>query len=270
MKKIMVTGAKGYLGRRICQYYKDKYEVIEVSHEDMDITEEGDVMRQMEFIRPDLVIHCAAISNTALCAQKEDWSYRINTLGPEVIAKACEKYGAKMIFCSSDQVYHAEEGLNPHKETEVLHPVNAYAKQKLEAESRCQRACQQVVILRLTWMYDAANKQGSKNEHGDLYQTLINAEKKGESVTFSDQDFRGFTEVNEVVRNMEKVFYLEPGIYNFGSSSKGNAYETVKALAEKWGISSKVVEKNKDVNKKFQRNISMNTRISEKQMIHFS
>ena len=76
MKKMLVTGGSGFLGSRVIKYFADKYEICAPSHQEMDITIEQDVYRVMEAFHPDVVIHCAAMSNVGQC-QKE----------PEVLGK---------------------------------------------------------------------------------------------------------------------------------------------------------------------------------------
>ena len=54
---------------------------------------------------PDVIVHTAALSNTQYCQQEPEDSFRANVLLPEWIAKGAEKVGAKLLSCSSDQVY---------------------------------------------------------------------------------------------------------------------------------------------------------------------
>ena len=61
MKKMLVTGASGFLGSRVVKYFSDKFEICAPSHQEMDITDEGSVKRVVESFRPDVVIHCAAM-----------------------------------------------------------------------------------------------------------------------------------------------------------------------------------------------------------------
>ena len=67
MERWMVTGANGFLGSRITEYYQDKYEITGANHGNLDITDEGAVTSFVKKARPRLVIHCAAISNTGTC-----------------------------------------------------------------------------------------------------------------------------------------------------------------------------------------------------------
>ena len=62
--KILVTGAKGMLGRDLCPMLEDSgFEVIETDINNLDITDEMQVMRVISSEKPDYVIHCAAYTN---------------------------------------------------------------------------------------------------------------------------------------------------------------------------------------------------------------
>ena len=70
--KIMVTGAGGFVGSRLVAYYGKKYDVWGVTHKDLDLTDEAAVFKTVEKYRPDVLLHCAAISDVAECSKKPD------------------------------------------------------------------------------------------------------------------------------------------------------------------------------------------------------
>ena len=113
MKKILITGATGFLGSRLALYYKDKYELLLPTHGELNVSREEAVMAYMEESRPDIVIHCAALINTWYCEQHPEDSHRVNVQGTVKLAKACKNIGAKLIFMSSDQVYNGTPMLVP-------------------------------------------------------------------------------------------------------------------------------------------------------------
>ena len=64
MKKILITGSSGFLGSRLAYYLKDKYDLLLPSHGELNVSREEAVRNYMEEHHPDVVIHCAALSNT--------------------------------------------------------------------------------------------------------------------------------------------------------------------------------------------------------------
>ena len=72
MAKILITGSSGFLGSRLALYLKDKYELLLPSHAELNVSREEAVRAYMEKNRPDIVLHCAALSNTGYCEGHPD------------------------------------------------------------------------------------------------------------------------------------------------------------------------------------------------------
>lgn len=222
MKKLLITGSSGFLGSRLALYYKDKYELLLPTHSQLNVSREEAVMAYMEQFQPDIVLHCAALSNTWYCEQHPDESHRVNVQGTVKIAKACKHIGAKLVFMSSDQVYNGTPVSGPLKEQDVFQPVNVYGRHKLEAEQRALRNNPMSVALRLTWMYDVPSSPMKLNSN-----ILVNIQKaldEGTTIKAATHEYRGVTNVWEVVRNMEQTLELPGGIYNYGSGNHIDSY----------------------------------------------
>lgn len=255
--RILVTGGSGFLGSRIVKAYDvaGKYKVFAPGHREMDLQNQEDVDSAFKAVRPDVVIHCAAASDVAWCGRNPELSWKINVEGTDNIAGACGRWGAKLVFCSSDQVYFGSKVTEAHREDETLAPANVYGKQKLEGEKRCLDGNKNSVILRLSWMYDRGKL--SENEHGNFMQTFLEAREKGKKLIFPIYDFRGITDIRPVVENLEKVFALPAGIYNYGSENDYSTYETVRLLLKGTGISNMELEENREAFADAPRNLRM-------------
>lgn len=228
--KILITGSSGFLGSRLAYYYRDKYELLLPTHGELNVSHEEAVKAFMEEHRPDVVIHCAALSNTGYCEQHREESHKVNVQGTVRIAKACKLTGAKLVFMSSDQVYNGTPLLGPLKEEDVLQPVNVYGQHKLECEQRAQWNLPDAVGLRLTWMYDLPTSSMKLNSN--LLVNLQKAYAEGNPLKAATHEYRGVTNVWEVVKNIEKAIALQGGIYNFGSGNSLNSYELHLKAAE--------------------------------------
>lgn len=233
MKKLLITGSTGFLGSRLALYYKDKYELLLPTHSQQNVSREETVMAYMEQFQPDIVLHCAALSNTWYCEQHPDESHRVNVQGTVKIAKACKHIGAKLVFMSSDQVYNGTPVSGPLKEQDVFQPVNVYGRHKLEAEQRALRNNPMSVALRLTWMYDVPGSHMKLNSN-----ILVNIQKaldEGTTIKAATHEYRGVTNVWEVVRNMEQTLELPGGIYNYGSGNHIDSYTLFLKVANIMG-----------------------------------
>ena len=269
MKKILITGSSGFLGCRLAYYLKDKYDLLLPSHGELNVSREEAVRAYMEEHRPDVAIHCAALSNTWYCEQHREESHKVNVQGTVRIAKACKLTGAKLVFMSSDQVYNATPLPGLLKEDDVLQPVNIYGQHKLECEQRAQWNLPESVGLRLTWMYDLPDSHMKQNSN--ILVNLQKAYNDGNTINAATHEYRGVTYVWDVVRNIEKAISLPGGIYNFGSSNTLNSYELHLKAAELMGLKEPETWIIPD-NERFHdepRNLTMDCSLIEEHGIHF-
>ncbi len=255
MKRLLVTGASGFLGRRIAEFYKGRYEVYAPTHGQMDITDRESVKAVFHEYKPRFVVHTAAISDVGMCEREPEKSRLINVDGSRNIALASAILNAKCVICSSDQIYFGSSLPGPHREDESASPMNVYGREKKRAEEECLEQNPDCVLLRLSWMYDSETK--SEYEHGDFFRTLVSRLRAREILSYPVNDVRGITDVKEVVRNIEKSWELCGGVYNFGSPNDRNTYETVLAMFKELGWDVGRLQRNEEAFAENPRDISM-------------
>lgn len=267
--KILITGSSGFLGSRIAYYLKEKYDLLLPTHSELNVSYEGAVNAYMQEHCPEVVIHCAALSNTWYCEQHPEESHRVNVQGAVRIAKSCKQIGAKLVFMSSDQVYNGTPMSGLLKEECVFQPVNIYGQHKLEAEQRVRRNLPDAVGLRLTWMYDLPDS--SMRLNSNLLVNLQNAFLEGATLRAAVHEFRGVTYVWDVVQNMEKVLSLPGGIYNFGSGNNLNSYELFMEAAKQMKLEEPAKWILPDMERfcDQERNLTMDCTSIEKYFIYF-
>ena len=219
MKKILLTGANGFVGKRIFETYKDSV----VPAPSLRGMTEDAIRQVVEDSGADLIIHTAAISEIPVCEADPDASYYANVLIPVYLAKAAG--GRKLICFSSDQVYSGLDQPGPYREEDVS-PSNVYSVHKLEMENRVLDICPDAVMLRAEWMYD---------HHCDRNTFFSLVRDAKQPLTFSSQEYRGVTWRKEVADVMTKVAELPGGAYNFGSETDRSMYETAKIFASYLG-----------------------------------
>lgn len=227
---ILITGSTGFVGGRVIRALQGKCSLLTPAHNELDVTSAEDVDCYVAENRPDAILHLAAISNTGYCEEHPEESYIVNVVSVVNLAKAAAKYGAKLVFFSSDQIYNGnrEEGLL----TEALSvaPENHYGRHKLLAEQSALAICRDAVALRATWMYDM-ERSGMKT-HSNFVINFENALANGITLRFATREYRGITWVEEVIKNIPYTFDLPGGVYNFGAENDLNTYETALKYAE--------------------------------------
>ena len=159
MKKILVTGCNGQLGRAIRkEYAASDVEFINTDVVEgegvvsLDITDVDAVLKLVRAEKPDVIINCAAHTNVDKCEEQWDLSYKINAIGPRNLSIAATEADAKMIHVSTDYVFEGN-GTRPYTEFDAPNPVSAYGKTKLEGENFVKEFAKKHFILRTAWLY---------------------------------------------------------------------------------------------------------------------
>ena len=161
--RIIVTGAKGQLGSDVMQRLSEiGAEAIGADIDRLDITDEKAVDLFFKESHADGVIHCAAYTNVDLAESQKEICRKINADGTRNIAAACEKYGMKLLYLSTDYVFDGR-GIEPFETDSPKAPCNFYGKTKLEGETEAARLCKRLFIVRISWVFGENGKNFVKN-----------------------------------------------------------------------------------------------------------
>ncbi|MBQ1472797.1 MAG: sugar nucleotide-binding protein, partial [Lachnospiraceae bacterium] len=111
MKKILITGCNGQLGRAIQKEYGDTVTFIRTDMvagdgvEALDITDLEAIREIAKRTKPDGIINCAAYTNVDGCETNEEVAYAANAIGPKNLAIVAKEIGAKLFHISTDYVF---------------------------------------------------------------------------------------------------------------------------------------------------------------------
>lgn len=230
MKKLLITGASGFVGSRVVARWRNEYAVLAPSHSELDITDRESVDSYFLQHTPDVVVHLAALSNTWYCEQHPEESYRVNVEGVCNLAAASARNGVRFIFFSSDQVYNGNCESGPLSEDVAVVPENVYGRHKMEAELRALELCPTAVALRATWMYDI--ERAGMPVHANFVLNITRAIKERTPLVLPVREYRGITWVRDVVEFLPATFALPGGVYNYGAGNTMNTYETACCYCE--------------------------------------
>lgn len=209
MKKILVTGCNGQLGRAIRKEYAGEdvtFINTDVMEGDgvvaLDITDVNAVLALVRAEQPDVIINCAAHTNVDKCEEQWDLAYQINAIGPRNLSIAASEVDAKLVHVSTDYVF-AGNGTRPYTEFDEPGPVSAYGKTKLEGERFVKAFARKYFILRTAWLY---------GEGRNFVKTMLALSEKHEEVSVVCDQVGSPTSAVELAK---MIHYLE-GTENYG------------------------------------------------------
>lgn len=263
MDKILITGAGGFLASRFIKCYENQYEIIPVKRDDLDITNEGKVIETIKNVKPNYVLHTAAIADTGRCEENKELSYNVNVLGSINVAKGCSMAGAKMIQLSTEQVYNGNREEGPYSEEDTPVPNTNYGKHKLMAEKQIRQILDDVWILRLTWLFGFPERFGKVN--ANIIWNVLSAILKGKTVRMPANEYRGMTYVYDLINSFKNILNIPYGTYNTGSENNLSTYDTAELVVEEMGLDFRIediIEKDEDRYRELPRDI----RISNKKL----
>ncbi len=237
MKKLLITGASGFLGWHIIQVGREQYEIygtynsrtLEVNGASLfkaNLSDFQELKQIFTNIKPDAVIHTAALSQPNYCQSHPEESHAINVTASANIAGLCAQYSIPCAFTSTDLVFDGKNA--PYKETDTVNPVNLYGEQKVQAEQAMLEQYPQTAVCRMPLMFGRATPTAKSFMQGFI-QTLQEAK---ELKLFTDE-FRtpasGTTAAKGLLLMIEKKFN---GIIHLGGRERISRYDFGKLMVE--------------------------------------
>ena len=156
--KILITGGKGMLGRTLQRELGAAHEMVVADLPDWDITDDAAFLEKTLAVRPDVIVHCAAMTKVDDCETNRDLAFRLNEEGTRNVALAAKTCGARLIAISTDYVFSGEPPREPWawSETDIPRPQTVYGASKFAGEQMVQMIHpDNSVILRIAWLYGA-------------------------------------------------------------------------------------------------------------------
>ena len=233
MKKILLTGCNGQLGRAIQKEYGDSADFILTDVIDipgivrLDISKIDEVMGLIKEAAPDTIINCAAATNVDGCEKDWDMAYKANAIGPRNLAIAARETHSKLFHISTDYVFPGTSP-KPLNEFDEPGPISAYGKTKYEGENFVRSFADRWFILRTAWLY---------GDGKNFVKTMLSLSETHDELSVVSDQFGSPTCANELAR---LIHYLEPtdnyGLFHAtseGSTNWADFAEEIFSLAGK-------------------------------------
>ena len=245
-KKVFITGGTGLLGHSLiasapmgidvaCTFFPEGQEDAiagDCEKYYIDIKDEKTVVRVVEGVRPDCIIHTASLANVDYVEKNKEEAKTVNLGGTSNIIKACKLVGAKLLYISSNAVF---DGTNPpYAEEDAVNPINYYGELKAEEEQLVKKSGLDYAIIRAILMYGWNLPTERKNP----VTWLIDALKAGNDISMVDDIFCNPLLVNDCTDVIWKVVTLnKKGTYHVGGRDEMSRYEFACMTAKVFGFS---------------------------------
>jgi dTDP-4-dehydrorhamnose reductase len=222
--RAIITGAAGLIGQYLVKTaprWAPDRDMQGLTRADLDLTDRANVERTWQSIKPNAVIHCAALSRTKDCEQDPEQARRINVEATAYLAQLSRDI--PFIFLSSGEVFDGRTGW--YGETDEPNPINVYGQTKLEAERAVlQNPRHTVVRIVLT---AGISETGARS----FFEEMCGTVKAGKDVTLYADEFRCPLPAGVIARVIwELVDCEQPGLYHLGGSDRLSRWEIGETL----------------------------------------
>lgn len=231
MKKILVTGANGQLGRCIKDAAADfpELEFIFVSKEELDIENETSLK---DFFNNNSFSHCintAAYTNVEKAESEPESAYRINAEAVKNLAGICKKNEVVLLHVSTDYVFDGKKEL-PYLETDTTNPINVYGASKLKGEEYIQNICDKYFIFRTSWLY-------SQYGHNFL-KTILKYAEENKQLTITTEQTGTPTNANDLAKVLLQVIAQDSedyGVYHYSNCGETTWFGFAEEILQQTG-----------------------------------
>lgn len=145
------------LGRTLQKEFADA-ETVVADLPDWDITDGDGFAAKLLLEKPDVVVHCAAMTKVDDCETKSDLAYKLNEEGTRNVAVAAKTCGARLFAISTDYVFSGDAPKEKWAwgEQDIPRPRTVYGASKFAGEQMIEMIYpENSVVLRIAWLYGA-------------------------------------------------------------------------------------------------------------------
>jgi dTDP-4-dehydrorhamnose reductase len=240
MKKLLITGASGFLGWHLCQLMSSDWNVwgtydthrIDIPNTTLlklDLTEFDQLKDLFLILQPDAVIHTAAMSQPNHCQENPERSHQINVIAAWNLAGLCAELNIPFAFTSSELVF---DGKNPpYREKDPVCPINLYGEQKVAAEIGILERHPDAVVCRMPLMFGVVPHAQS------FIQPFIERIRTGQVLNLFTDEIRTPVSGSSAAAGILLALETAKGVIHLGGRDRLSRYEVGLMLVEVLQIS---------------------------------
>ena len=241
--KLLITGASGLLGAELSQMALAKNHRVYAAYNqhkplygtpvDLNILDLEAEQRILDKMKPDAVVHAAALTDVDKCELEKRLAWKTNVEATENVVRLCKKRDIFLIYVSTDYVFDGEKGM--YEETDKPAPVNHYGLTKLKGEEAVQ-TLDNYCIARGSVIYGSTPTTGKTN----FALWLIDKLQKKEEVKIATDQWNSPTlNVNMAEMIIEALERRVNGILHTAGATRLSRHEFAEHIAKTFNLDTK-------------------------------
>jgi dTDP-4-dehydrorhamnose reductase len=240
---LLLTGATGFLGRRLAPGLAASWRVIGASRTAsgpdtarLDLADPDSIRRAFDEVRPAAVVHSGAIAGPDACELDPDMARRVNADATRVLAELCGGARAKLILISTDLVFDGEKGR--YVEDDAPRPLSVYGRVKLAAEEAALGLAPGASVVRIAAAY--GRLLGGRPCFVD---ELLGKLSLGEPVSAFTDQWRSPTAADRLADVLLRLLAAPgvEGVFHWGGADRATRFESAVALCRAFGCDESLV-----------------------------
>lgn len=234
MYKILLTGGNGLLAKTFYDLLHNKYQIYLTNRNNADIRNLDNIINIINYYRPDIVIHCAAMTNVDQCEINKQNAFLTNSNGTMNIALACKQFNVRLFYISTDYVFDGIKG--DYIQTDIANGGNTiYGISKFLGQCAVNSIYpENSVICRVAWLY---GKYGNS-----FVQKILNLSNK-QNIKVVDDQIGNPTSAFSVAMKIDEIIQHKQlnGIIHLTSENKCSRYQFAKKIFEINNINKQII-----------------------------
>ena len=244
-QRLLITGVSGMLGNNLAYSFRNKYRILGLYNLHPVIidnvqTKRADIISATSFNKvvnefcPDIVIHCASLTDVDFCEVNKKLTNQVNVFGTRVVTDSIKSKDVKLIYISTDAVYDGIKG--DFSEDDTVNPRNYYGLTKYRGEKVVLKKPNSLILRTNLFGWNIQDKHS-------LAEWILNE-------LSNNRHIKGFRDVSfssiytfEFARILDRIIDKDlTGIYNCASRSSLSKYEFAVYIANRFNLNKSLIK----------------------------